>query len=379
MEAAIAGRPTRARIDLDVLVANFRAIAALAAEGAAASGRPAPAVVAVVKANAYGHGAVRVALALQAAGAPMLACADIEEAVALREAGVTVPILVFGALSLSDVDGVFTHGLTPTVATPSAAVALEEAAARRGVRLGCHVKIDTGMNRLGFRHDNLRQTLPPVAASPHLQVEAVFTHFATADVAGDPAFDEQRARFDAVRRVLAEIGIVPGAWHAANSAAIIRDARAHYDAVRPGLVLYGVPPLPTTLPVAPVMSLTSRVVAVKGIRPGEGVSYGLRFRPDTPRTIAVVPCGYADGIDVRLGGRGAVLVRGRRAPFVGAVCMDMFMIDVTGFGADIGDEVVIIGRQGGECVTVSEMAATIGTIPYELLCRVGHRIERVYE
>jgi alanine racemase len=373
-------RPTHAEIDLAALEGNFRAITAYLTERAAVSGRPAPGIIAVVKANAYGHGAARVALALEHAGARMVACADIEEGVVLREAGVRLPILVFGALSVSDPSRVFTHDLTPTVSTPAAAGALERAAEARDVRLHCQLEIDTGMNRLGFRHDNLQRTLPAIARSPHLRVDAVYTHFATADVPGDPLFATQHQRFEHARRALRALGIAPAAWHAANSAALLRDDRVWYDFVRPGLLLYGVvpPPLEAAIALRPVMTLRSRVVAVKGIRPGEGVSYGMRFRTDRPRSIAVIPAGYADGLDTRLAGRGAVLIRGRRAPVVGAICMDMMMADVTGLEVAPGDEVVILGPQGADRIDVREIAAEIGAIPWELLCRVGSRIECVY-
>jgi alanine racemase len=370
-------RPTVARVDLDAIRSNLRAIHAFLSSGAA----QAPRVIAVVKANAYGHGAAQVGRALEDAGAAMLACADIEEGIVLREAGVRVPILVFGALSVSDLDGIFTHHLTPTLSTPSAARALQAAAARHDTRLHCHLKIDTGMNRLGFRHDNLRRTLPEVAASRHLEIDAVYTHFATADDPDHPAFTGQRERFEAARGTLSEIGIQMRARHAANSAALLRDERVWYDFVRPGLLLYGVvpPPLASTLALRPALSLHSRIVAVKGLRPGEAAGYGLKSPVGEPASIAIVPAGYADGLDLRLAGRGAMLVRGRRAPIVGSVCMDVSMLDVTGMDAAPGDEVVIIGEQHGECLTVREMAAAIGTIPYELLCRLGSRIQRVYE
>jgi alanine racemase len=168
--------------------------------------------------------------------------------------------------------------------------------------------------------------------------------------------------------------------HACNSAALLRDARVWYDRVRPGLLLYGIvpPPLASTIALEPAMTLVSRIVAVKGIRPGEGVGYGLRFKADAARSIAVIPAGYADGLDLRLAGRGAVLIRGRRAPIVGAVSMDMLAADVTGLDVAPGDEVVILGSQGDDRIDVREMAATIGTIPWEIICRVGTRIQRVY-
>src|SRR5262245_43754319 len=353
--------------------------------------RRVPKVIAVVKANAYGHGAERVALALEAAGADLLACADIEEAVVLRRAGVRVPILIFGALSVSDLDGLFEFSLTPTISTPSAARAVQAAAARHKTALGYHLKIDTGMNRLGFRHDNLRRTLPELLASSNLRLEAIYTHFATADEPESPFFDLQRSNFEAALKAIDSIADPKGPRrsdrvliHAANSAATLRDSRVWYDMVRPGLMLYGIvpPPLASTIPLKPVMSLTSRVVAVKGVRPGEGVGYGLRFEADTPVTTAVIPAGYADGIDLRVSGRSHVLIRGRRVPIVGAVSMDMMMVDVTGLDeVSPGDEVVIIGRQGTESwqqIDAREMAAAIGTIPYEIVCRIGSRIERQY-
>jgi len=350
-------------------------------------------VIAVVKANAYGHGASEVGLALERAGAAMLACADIEEGIVLRRAGVRLPILVFGALGISDLDGVFEFDLTPTISTPTAAHNLAAAAARRGqtpavpgtgVRprtLGCHLKIDTGMNRLGFRHDNLERTLPEIARSEYLAIDAVYTHFATADEPEHAAFALQRERFEKVLETLPSLGINPTYRHAANSAALLRDERVWYDFVRPGLLLYGIvpPPLAARIPLRPALSLHSRIVHVKGMRPGEGTGYGLRSVVDRPATIAIVPAGYADGLDRRMAGRAFMLVRGKRVPVVGSVCMDMTTIDVTGMDVSTGDEVVIVGEQGGESIGMREIAASIGTIPYELLCRVGTRIERVYD
>ncbi len=375
-------RPTHAVVDLDGLTANHRALRALLDAGGGAS---APRIIAVVKANAYGHGAVRVARALErdAAGrsvpSPMLACADIEEGVELRTAGVAAPILVFGALSVSDLDGVFAHRLTPTVSSPFAARALERAAAARDVLLRVHLKIDTGMNRFGFRHDNLPDTLPAVLRSPHLVVEAVYTHFATAEDRDHPLFERQRTRFEAVGAAAAGLGLAGVRWHAANSAALLRDRRTWYDAVRPGLLLYGILPsgIDLDLPLRPVMSLHSRVVAVKGVRPGETAGYGGRFVADRPLRVALIPAGYADGLDLRLAGRGAVLVGGVRAPVV-AVSMDSLIVDVSRVEANPGDEVVLLGAQGADVIGARDMAGAIGTVPHEILCRVGSRIERTY-
>jgi alanine racemase len=376
-------RQTVARIDLHALKSNYQHIVDYLAK----DGARVPGVIAVVKANAYGHGAGQVALALEEAGADLLACADIEEGAALRAAGVRADILVFGALSVSDLDGLFDCRLTPTISTPGAAHAVQAAAEKYRQRIRYHLKIDTGMNRLGFRFDNLRRTLPELFASQNLDLEAIYTHFATADDPDSPLFNEQRVRFDKARRESRDlqcgVGAVPSSSpyvHAANSAALLRDSRVWYDRVRPGLLLYGVvpPPLASTLSLTPIMTLSSRIVAVKGVRAGEGVGYGVRFTAEQPATIAIVPAGYADGLDLRLSGRGSVLIRGRRAPIVGSVNMDMLMADVTGLDVSPGDEVVIIGSQGTDRIDVREMAAQIGTIPYEILCRIGSRIERVY-
>jgi alanine racemase len=343
-----------------------------------------PGIIAVVKANAYGHGATTVAGALEAAGASWLAVADIEEGIELRQSGARARILVFGALSVSDLAGVFEYDLTPTIASPSAGRALQAAAHARDARVRYHLKIDTGMHRLGFRHENLRWTLPEVLASPNLDLEGVYTHFATADEPEHPLFEEQRVAFDRACSTLRELGARFQLRHAANSAALLRDSRVWYDLVRPGLLLHGVvpPPLASTLTLKPVMSLTSRVVAVKNLRAGESVGYGARFRPDQPIILAVVPAGYADGLDRRLEGHGDVLIRGRRAPIVGAVSMDMLTVDISAIGdVNPGDEVVFLGSQGDgplQSLDAREMAAAISSIPYEVLCRLGSRVTRIY-
>src|SRR5260221_4540068 len=276
-------RPTVARVDLTALQSNYRRIVEHLTRGRAPR---APGVIAVVKANAYGHGAPQVAKALENAGADLLACADIEEGAVLRAAGVQADILIFGALSVSDLDGLFDCGLTPTISTPGAARAVQTAAAKYKRRLPYHLKIDTGMNRLGFRFDNLRRSLPELLASANLELAAVYTHFATADDPASPLFGEQRVRFERALTEIAELQppslratSVPAARdgggdlappggstrperspyiHAANSAALLRDSRVWYDRVRPGLLLYGLvpPPLASLLPREPIMTLT---------------------------------------------------------------------------------------------------------------------------
>src|SRR5688572_3102053 len=243
-------RSTIARVNLDALRANYAALDSFLADGARSAGVPRPQILAVVKANAYGHGGGQIARTLEQAGATMLACADIEEGISLRQAGVRVPILVFGALSVSDLEGLFEFALTPTISTPGAARAVQRAAAQRATTLGYHLKIDTGMNRLGLRHDNLRRSVPELLASANVRLEAVYTHFATADVPGSPLFNQQRERFEQAVRTIGELSggrVVPR--HASNSAALLRDSRVWYDIVRPGLLLYGIvpPPLAATI------------------------------------------------------------------------------------------------------------------------------------
>ena len=383
-------RCTAAHVDLDATRSNYRAITAYLANEAALNRRAVrepvspPGIIAVVKANAYGHGAVRVARALEEAGASWLAVADIEEGIELRESGTRARILVFGALSVSDLAGVFEYDLTPTIASPAAGRALQTAARAREARVRYHLKVDTGLHRLGFRHENLAWTLPELLGSANLELEGVYTHFATADEPEHDLFEQQRVAFETACTTLANLGARAQYRHAANSAGLLRDSRVWYDLVRPGLLLHGVvpPPLASTLNLVPVMSLTSRVVAVKGIRAGETVGYGARFRPDRPTTLAVIPAGYADGLDRRLADRGAVLIRGQRAPIIGAVSMDMLTADITDI-ADVnpGDEVIFLGSQGDgplQTLDAREMASAISSIPYEVLCRLGSRVHRTY-
>lgn len=376
--------PTFANIDLEALKANYLSVSEFIQRRSSKKLNKVPVnIIAVIKANAYGHGSIAVARALEEAGSFMLACADIEEGVKLRESGVRTPILVFGALSVSDLNGVFTHNLIPTVSSPFAARALQAAAETRNFQLHCHLKIDTGMNRFGFRHDNLHQTIPEVLLSRNLIFDAVYTHFATADQLSNQIFERQQKHFIASIEVLSMLGFQSRFCHAANSASLLRDDQCWFDAVRPGLLLYGVvpPPLipPPSLRLRPVMSLRSRIVAVKGVRPGEILGYGGQFAAVRPTRVAIVPAGYADGLDVRLAGVGFALVRGCRVPIIGSVCMDSITIDVTELDVSPGDEVVILGTQDDEHIDIVEMAKWIGTVPYEILCRTGIRIERVYK
>ena len=335
-----------------------------------------------MKANAYGHGAPATALALQEAGATMLAVADIEEGIVLRNAGVTAEILIFGALSVSDVAGVFDYNLTPTISTPGAGRSLQAAAARRGVRLGCHLKIDTGMNRLGLRFDNLEYTLPEIVASGNLQIDAVYTHFATADDADHPLFQEQRERFDQVLARLPELRHPPAAdsrgqqrGHAARFARVVRSRAAGAVDVRRGAAAAGVHDSVEAGDVA-AQPRGGREGREGRARSSATARTGRRRSPGaSPLCRRDMPMAWTCGWPAA----GIVLIRGRRAPIVGSVCMDMIMVDVADVQVETGDEVVIIGEQGDERIDVREIAAAIGTNPYEVLCRIGTRIERLYQ
>ena len=311
----------------------------------------------------------------------MLACADIEEGIALRQAGVRAPILVFGALSVSDLDGIFD-------ARPDAddldARRRARAAGRRGEARRPAVLSSEDRHRDESARLPARQPRTHAARSrrdsPNLAIAAVYTHFATADDPDHPAFALQQERFDAGVGAVAVAGDRdPRASRRQQRRAAPRRARlARLRPAGPAALWNRAAAAGVDTRLRPALSLHSRIVAVKGLRPGEGTGYGLRTAVEGATTLAVIPAGYADGIDLRLAGRGYMLVRGRRAPVVGSVCMDMTTIDVTGMDVAPGDEVVIIGEQGEESIGVREIAAAIGTIPYELLCRLGSRIQRVY-
>jgi alanine racemase len=237
------------------------------------------------------------------------------------------------------------------------------------------------MRRIGLDYKRAFRNILQIASLKHLELEGIFTHFASAEEKNKSFARIQLERFNDLLNELRKTGIEFPIIHAANSGAVLDLKDSYYNMVRPGLLLYGIvpPPLATEIDLRPALSLTSRIVAVKGVRDGEGTGYGLRWRAEGPRTIAIVPAGYADGLDTRMSGRASVLVRGRRVPVVGSVCMDMLMIDVSGLDVSPGDEVVIIGRQETEAITAREMAAAIGTIPWEVVCRLGARIERQYQ
>ncbi len=364
-------RPTCAIIDLDALARNYR-------EVASRIGRRK--VLAVVKAQAYGHGAVPVARRLLEVGASMLGVALVEEGRELRDAGIQVPILVMGPVFPEQAEAIVQLGLTPVVFTISGARALSECAERQSKTVPVHVKIDTGMGRIGLPPADAAGFIGDIVKFPGLVVEGLMTHFADADLQNKRFASEQMDRFETLIDALEEKGIAVPVRHAANSAAVLAYDRALFTMVRPGLMLYGYDPRESreSALLQPVLSLVTRIAFLKKVAAGTSVSYGRTFVTRRESLIATVPVGYADGYDRALSNRGEALVRGLRVPVAGRVCMDMTMLDVT----DVphvaeGDEVVMIGTQGRERITAEDIAEKTGTIPYEVLCGISGRVPRI--
>ncbi|MDR7517650.1 MAG: alanine racemase [Armatimonadota bacterium] len=365
VDAAVVEEATRrtwAEVDLDALAGNVAAVREIL--------RPGCALMAVVKADAYGHGVVPVARAALDAGASWLGVATVREGVALRRAGVTAPVLVLGAWDPAELMDAARWNLQLTIASAEGL----EAVLRAAPPVGLHLKVDTGMTRLGLRPGEVVPALDRLAAAGAV-VSGCYTHLATADDADPSAAVEQLRRFEAV---LPEVRArFPRAVaHAANSAAALAFPHAHYDLVRIGLALYGLPPAPhlAGLALRPVLRLRSRVVRVARVSAGTSVSYGARYRARRETTIATVACGYADGYPRRAGEGGQVWMGGRRVPVAGTVCMDYLMADLGDGPAAVGEVVELLGEQ----VRADEVAARAGTVAYEVLCGIGPRVPRVY-
>lgn len=347
--------------------------------------RVAPAQIwAVVKADAYGHGSVPVAQAALAAGAQGLCVAIVDEGVVLRRAGITAPILLLSEQPAELADYIVGYGLTPTVTTTRGAATLATAAATAGRTVKVHIKIDTGMHRVGVAPNEAVQLAKFITSFPSLEIEGVFTHFAVADEPTHPANEKQMALFTSVLDQLATAGISPSIVHAANSAAALSSSDTRFTMVRTGIATYGLSPGVGVDDVCagliPALSLKGKVSAVRWVEPPDAVSYGLR-RPVAQSTlVATVPIGYADGIPRALGATDIpVLVNGVPRRFAGTVTMDQVMLDCgTDSQVTVGDEVVFIGRQGEHVVTADDWARAIGTIGYEIVCGISSRIHRRY-
>jgi alanine racemase len=376
---ADAVRPTRAEVNLAALRHNLHTMVRHA--GGAK-------VWPVLKADAYGHGAPAVARTLERAGAEGFCVALLEEAVELRDAGVRVPILVMGGYYGGAYDEIVARSLVPVVYDVSHLEGLARASRHAGHPVDVHLKIDTGMARLGVRLPDLETFAAALAKCPEVRVAGLMTHLACAEMVDDGFTADQVALFEEATRRLEHVGVSTGVRHVANSAAVLR-GEALFDAVRPGVAIFGVSPMCTgkddrgTSELRPVMRVRSEVVDLRMLETGASVGYGALFRAARPSRIATLPMGYADGLSRHLSNRGHVLVRGVRAPIVGAVSMDMSMIDVTDVpGIALRDEVTVLGTQEGPLgkgvLSAEEIAAEAGTIAWEVLTSVSRRVPRFY-
>lgn len=367
-------RPTVAEIDLDALLHNLEETRRLC---------PRAQLLAVVKANAYGHGAVPIAAALEKAGVDFFGVSLVEEGAELRQAGIRGDILVLGA-AYSDYEEIVAHDLAPVVFTAEHLARLQTAAARAGRSVRAHLKIDTGMGRLGLLPEELGAFLLALRAAPRVVLDGLMSHLANAEVLDHPMNRAQLGRFRQAAAALRDAGH-PVRWrHLGNSAGVLGLDEANdgleLNLVRPGLMLYGQYPSERLWPAAslqPVLSWKTSIAHLKRLGPGSPVSYNGTWTTPRESLIATLPVGYGDGFSRRHSNRGEVLVRGRRAPVVGTVCMDMCMIDVTAIpGVGLHDEVVLLGRQGNALLGAHELARTCETISYEILCAVGARVPR---
>lgn len=369
-------RPAWAEINLDNLAHNMREIRRLAKDSAQ--------VTAVIKADGYGHGAKIIAQTLLENGADRFAVAVLDEALELRESGFQVPILILGYTQPERAGAIVRYDLEQAVYSYELAKALSAEAEKQNKKVKVHIKIDTGMGRIGYRSDEASiAQIKQINQLPNLIIEGIFTHFAIADEKDKSFTKEQFDRFVWVTRRLEEEGIKIRLRHCANSAAIIDLPEMHLDMVRAGIILYGLAPSQDVeldkIDLKQAMSLKVRITHVKEIDRGESVSYGRKFIASNKTKIASLPIGYADGYTRMLSGKAEALVKGKRVPVVGRICMDQCMIDVTGIeDVKVGDEVVLFGTQEGSFISIDEVAEKLGTINYEVVCMIGKRIPRVY-
>ncbi len=366
---------TWVEINLDALGCNFDAVRDALPENIK--------ILAVVKANAYGHGAIGVAKFLQDK-ADYLAVAATDEALELRKNRVTCPILILGHIPYGDYDNIVKYKVTPTISDFYEAELLSKAAVKAGVTAPLHIAVDTGMNRIGFKCDeNSVEEIKKIKELPNIEIEGVFSHLAAADMLDKSYTEMQAKRFDDFVLKLENSGINAPIKHLYNSAAIA-DLEKKYDMVRQGIILYGLRPSDevefSNIKVPqPVMSMKTRVVQVKTLPSGECISYGCTFTTEKETKVATLCAGYADGVTRVLSNNGEVLIRGKRAKIIGRVCMDQFMVDVTDIpDVEAGDTATIFGTDGEETISVDEIAKKANTINYEIICNINSRVTRVY-
>jgi len=335
----------------------------------------------IVKADAYGHGVIPVVKTLMACGAKRFGVALLEEALEIKEMFPGLTVMVIGATDPDYSDVVVKEEIIPAIFQLVQAQALSEAAVKQNRTARLHIKIDTGMNRIGFSEKDFADIMK-IAALPNLFIEGIFTHLATADQRDLSFAREQLNRFQAIYNKLKKAGLTIPIRHSANSAAILQFPQSHFELVRPGISLYGFTPssqISGAVELEPVMSWKAKVSHVKSIKTGESVSYGRTFQAAYPTRVATIPVGYADGLRRALSNQGEMLIHGRRSTMIGRVCMDQTMLEVTKIpGVQVGDVVTILGKDSHDQITATEMAEWIGTISYEVVCGISKRVPRVY-
>ena len=368
------GRPTVGEVDLGALEFNYRQIQKRIPEGVK--------LLAVVKADAYGHGAIPVSLKLEKLGVEYLGVAIPEEGVELRRGGVKAPILVLGGIFGREVDQIFRFRLTPVIFRKDSLKLLSQEAERRRRKVKVHLKVDTGMGRLGVPLSAWPDFLKEVKRFPKIEIEGILSHFSMLDAEKDLT-QNQWGAFQRAVTIAQEMGISCQYLHMASSATLTAFPGYSAKLVRPGIMLYGSYPSPkfqSLIPLKPVMTLKTRIHFLKSVPPGTRISYGGTFKTKRESLIATLPIGYADGYSHHLSNHGEVLIHGKRAPVVGKVCMDFIMVDATDIPrVSVGDEVILMGRQGREQITAEEIAEKINSISYEVLCMIGKRVPRVYK
>lgn len=368
-----AARLSVLEVDLGQLVANWRAIQSAVGEGRQ--------VMPIVKANAYGHGAVRVALALEAAGAPRFAVAYAEEALELRRAGLRAPIMLLGSLVTTQLPGMLRLGLELTVGSKAEVEALNALARKMDLKAKVQLKIDTGMGRIGAPWDAAAPMLEAAILASHVEPVGVWSHFASSEDADTSATERQLSRFLQAITVFRDKGHPMPIRHIANSGAILQHPESHLDAVRPGILLYGILPAPALagrIPVRPVLGLKSQISFVKQVEAGVSVGYNARWTASKPTWVGTVPLGYGDGYPRRMSQAVEVLIGGQRRPQIGTISMDTLLVDLGETPVPLGEPVQLIGRQGEQRITVEQLAEAAGTIPYEVLTRLNQRLPRQY-
>ena len=365
-------RPAHVEVSLGAIAQNYDAIRAHVGSAQ---------VMPVVKANAYGHGIVEVARHLMNHGAPCLGVALLEEAIVLRQAGITIPILVFGGVATRQIPQFIEHGLMMAASSVDKLRQIDEAAAAAKTKARVHLKIDTGMERIGVHWYSAEKLLEASLHFSNVEVAGIYSHFASSDDSDLSAAREQISRFLEVLDFYSKHGLQPPLRHIANSGGILQLPESHLDLVRPGIMLYGVYPSKEarrTVPLTPALSWKSQVVFFKVVQPGSPVSYGGTWQSDHQVRVVTVPVGYGDGYFRALSNRAFVLIRGQRHPIVGRVCMDQFMVNLEWGTAYNGDAVTLIGRDGSETITAQDVADAAGTIAYEVLTNINSRVPRVY-